>query len=221
MLGGNVSISIHTPSIMVDRPPSMQSLASLAPTNPEMCYTLEHPEASSPVTSPPQSMCSRLDLLPSQKSHSFYCEHVGGGSPPTLLVQSNTLEILPHTKPMVQGSSHMLGPLSDKTLVSTPLLQHPPFMLYLAGVCSANPSWPAYLATQPVQAGHFSGPAIPAPPTHPVDSWARPASTEHVDQAYSFPSTERQSGHSGPSTPSAPCYEALFLSCSLSLPSYT
>ena len=78
----NVAISVRAPSIMVDRPPSAQSLVSLAPTDPEMRYALDHPEASSPVASPPQSVRSRAELLPSRKSHSFYREHVGGGSAP-------------------------------------------------------------------------------------------------------------------------------------------
>jgi hypothetical protein len=55
--------------------------------------------------------------------------------PPILLVQSNTREIPPHTKPMVPVSGHALGPLSSKvrTFLSGPLLRptrHSPSVLH-------------------------------------------------------------------------------------------
>ena len=79
-LGANVAISVRAPSVMVDRPPSV--VQSLASTDPDMRYALEHPETIPPFASPPQSVRSRPELLPSRKSHSFYRDHGGGGSAP-------------------------------------------------------------------------------------------------------------------------------------------
>ena len=55
------------------------------------------------------------------------------GQPPIPRVQSNTQEIPPHTKRMVQHFGHALVPLLNKILVSSPLLQHTPFMLHPSG----------------------------------------------------------------------------------------
>src|SRR5258706_9883206 len=65
---------------MVDRPPSV--VQSLAPTDPDMRYALEHPETIPPFSSPQQSVRSRPELLPSMKSHSFERAHGGGWSAP-------------------------------------------------------------------------------------------------------------------------------------------
>ena len=80
VLGHNVAISVRAPSVMVGRPPSI--VQSLATTDPDMKYALDHPETIPPVASPAQSVHSRAELLPSRKTHSFYRDHVGAGSAP-------------------------------------------------------------------------------------------------------------------------------------------
>jgi len=80
MQNANVAISVRAPSVMVDRPHSV--VQSLAPTDPDMRYALNHPEPSPPPASPAQSVHSRAELLPSRKTHSFYRDHVGTGSAP-------------------------------------------------------------------------------------------------------------------------------------------
>ena len=80
MPNANIAISVRAPSVMLDRPPSL--VQSLAPTDLDMRYALDHPDPTPPVTSPAQSARSRAELLPSRKTHSFYHDHVGGGSAP-------------------------------------------------------------------------------------------------------------------------------------------
>ena len=61
-----------------NRPPSV--VQSLAPIELNIHYVLEQPEATPPVTSSPQSVLSRAELLSARTTNSFYHYHVGGGS---------------------------------------------------------------------------------------------------------------------------------------------
>jgi len=111
MQGTNVTISVCALSVMVDHPPSiMQSLAPPIWTcimlSTILSQALLLPLLRRAYTPKPSSFRQGRCIV----STVIMLEQ---GWLPILLVLFNTLEILPHTKPMVLVSSHVLVPLSS------------------------------------------------------------------------------------------------------------
>ena len=80
ILGVNVSISIRALSGIIE-PPS-QRYATLRLHQSKYGYIFDHPKSIHPVTSSPQSVHTRAELLPAEETHSFYHYHFGGESAP-------------------------------------------------------------------------------------------------------------------------------------------
>ena len=156
ILGVNDSISIRALSGIAELP--SQHCAKPHLHRAKHGYNFDHAKSIHPVTSSPQSVHTRAELLPTRETRSFPHYHE---SAPIHLIQSNTREIL----------LHLLNPALDVGPPPTPSLRAP-------SVRPANPKDLSYLAPS------LLGQTISKLPRslHPVVYRPSPTSTELQQQ---------------------------------------